>query len=189
MRELEQMQQRYLFKLKRSSRVNELIANVHGIGCWTRFNDGWELKESTLQLSGWEYSRRVIVARRRLKKAALLGAEYNKGQQQELALVDGSDDMRVYEYSALVTNLDDELISIMQHYRDRADCENNFDETKNQWGWGGFVTKQLKTSQIMARMVSLVYNWWNLFMRLAIPDKHHEVITSRPLMLSSIGRL
>ncbi len=38
-------------------------------------------------------------------------------------------------------------------------------------------------------MVALIYNWWNLFVRLAIPDKHHEAITSRPLLLSSVGRL
>jgi hypothetical protein len=31
-------------------------------------------------------------------------------------------------------------------YRDRADCENSFDELKNQWGWGGFTTRDLKRS-------------------------------------------
>jgi hypothetical protein len=189
MSQLEAMGQHYLFKVKRSERVKELIAKVHGQGRWTRFNDGWELKESTLQLHGWKHTRRVVVSRRQLQKDSLLGLEVKKGEQQELALIDEPEDMRLYEYSVLVTNLDDELITLMQHYRDRADCENNFDETKNQWGWGGFVTRKLQTSQIMARMVALVYNWWNLFVRLGIPDKHHEAITSRPLMLSSVGRL
>jgi hypothetical protein len=32
----------------------------------------------------------------------------------------------------LVTSLDAEVVTIVQHYRDRADCENNFDEIKNQ---------------------------------------------------------
>jgi hypothetical protein len=41
----------------------------------------------------------------------------------------------------------------------------------------------------MARLVALIYNWWNLFVRLAILDKYHEAITSRPLLLSSVGRL
>ncbi len=41
----------------------------------------------------------------------------------------------------------------------------------------------------MARMVALIYNWWYLFVRLAIPYKHHEAITSRPLLLSSVERL
>ncbi|MGB5649453.1 MAG: transposase [Sedimenticolaceae bacterium] len=189
MSELEAMDRRYLFKLKRSKRVKALIAQLHGLGAWTRFNPEWELKESTLQLQGWKSARRVIVARRRLPKDPLIGLEYQRGGQRELALVEGPEDMRLFEYSVLVTNLNDALVTLMRHYRDRADCENNFDETKNQWGWGGFVTRQLQTSQIMARMVALIYNWWNLFVRLAIPDKHHEAITSRPLLLSSVGRL
>ncbi len=48
---------------------------------------------------------------------------------------------------------------------------------------------RIKSCQLMSRMIALVYNWWNLFVRLAIPEKHHEAITSRPLLLSSIGRL
>ena len=35
-------------------------------------------------------------------------------------------------------------------------------------------------------MVALVYNWWNIFVRLAEPDKHLEAITSRPLLLAGI---
>ena len=31
-------------------------------------------------------------------------------------------------------------------------------------------------------------NWWNLFVRLADPDRHREAITSRPLLLTAIGR-
>ena len=41
----------------------------------------------------------------------------------------------------------------------------------------------------MARTVALIYNWWNLFVRLAIPEKHHEAISSRPLLLSNVARL
>ncbi len=189
MSELEAMERRYLFKMKRSKRVKALISQVHGQGEWTRFNADWELKESTLQLYGWPRARRVVVTRRRLPKDPLIGVEYEQGGQRELALVEGPEDMRLFEYSVLVTNLEAELVTLMRHYRDRADCENNFDEIKNQWGWGGFVTRELQTSQIMARLVALIYNWWNLFVRLAIPEKHHEAITSRPLLLSSVGRL
>jgi hypothetical protein len=159
MTELEAMEKRYLFKMKRSKRVKELIGQVHGHGEWTRFDEDWELKESTLQLHGWKQPRRVVVVRRRLPKNPLIGLEIEHGGQRELAFVEGPEDMRLFEYSVLVTNLDDELITLMRHYRDRADCENNFDEAKNQWGWGGFVTRELKTSQIMARLVALIYNW------------------------------
>ena len=40
----------------------------------------------------------------------------------------------------------------------------------------------------MARITALVYNWWNLFARLAEPDKHLEAITSRPLLLNAPAR-
>ena len=76
-----------------------------------------------------------------------------------------------------------------QHYRDRAEAENNFDEIKNQWGWCGHTTRDLKRCAIMARVVALIYNWWSLFVRLAIPDRHAEAITSRPLLLHAIARL
>ena len=59
---------------------------------------------------------------------------------------------------------------------------------KNQWGWGGFTTQDLTRCRLMARIVALVCNWWNLFVRLADPDRHREAITSRPLLLQAIGR-
>ena len=97
--------------------------------------------------------------------------------------------MKVFEYSVLVTDLNNDLVSLFHHYRDRADSENNFDELKNQWGWGGYVTKDVKSCRIMARMIALIYNWWNLYVRLALPEQHHEAITSRPLLLTGVGRL
>jgi hypothetical protein len=89
----------------------------------------------------------------------------------------------------LVTSLDDEILTLAQHYRDRADCENSFDELKNHWGWGGFTTQDLKRCRFMARMTALVYNWWSLFVRLADPSKHTESLTSRPLFLHAPARL
>ena len=65
----------------------------------------------------------------------------------------------------------------------------NFDELKNQWGWSGYTTKDVKSCRLMSRMIALIYNWWNLYVRLALPGSHHEAITSRPLLLTSVGRL
>jgi hypothetical protein len=82
--------------------------------------------------------------------------------------------------------LDD--LGLGQLYRDRADCENTFDELKNQWGWGGFTTHDLHRCQLSARAVALIYNWWSLFVRLASPETRREAITSRPWLMSSVGR-
>ena len=86
-----------------------------------------------------------------------------------------------------MTSLPNEIISIAQHYRDRADSENDFDELKNQWGWAGYTTHDLHRCQLMARLIALIYNWWTLFVRLIEPDYHLEAITSRPLLLHAVG--
>ena len=67
----------------------------------------------------------------------------------------------IWEYGILVTSLEGEWenLSLAQLYRDRGDAKNAFDELKNQWGWGGFTTQDLKRTQITARMTALVYNW------------------------------
>jgi hypothetical protein len=95
----------------------------------------------------------------------------------------------LYEYAVLITNDQESIIALAQLYRERADCENVFDEIKNQWGWGGFMTQDLKRCRIIARLIARVYNWWNIFARLARPDQHMEAITSRPLLLNAVGRL
>ncbi len=51
------------------------------------------------------------------------------------------------------------------------------------------MTQDLKRCRIVARLIALVYNWWNIFARLARPDQHMEAITSRPLLLNAVGRL
>src|SRR5258708_22564781 len=71
----------------------------------------------------------------------------------------------MWEYAALVTSLDAELVTLGQLYRDRGDCENAFDELKNQWGWGGFTTHDLKRCRLLAGSVALIFNWWSLFVR------------------------
>lgn len=88
----------------------------------------------------------------------------------------------------LVTNLDHEILSLGQLYRDRADAENTFDELKNQWGWGGFTTHDLHRYQLSARGVALIYYWWSLFVSSASPETRREAITSRPWLMSYVGR-
>ena len=51
------------------------------------------------------------------------------------------------------------------------------------------VTRDLLRSQITARTIALVYNWWTLFVRCAEPERPREAITSRPLMLCAVGRM
>lgn len=97
-------------------------------------------------------------------------------------------DVQAWEYAVLVTNSAYPLAAFGQLYRDRADCENGFDELKNQWGWGGFTTQDIERCQSSARAVALVYNWWSWYCRAAKPGARMEAITSRALLLAGVGR-
>ena len=88
----------------------------------------------------------------------------------------------------LVTDLPYDVCALAQLYRDRADAENIFDELKNQWGWGGYMTHDIKRCRLTAEAVALIYNWWSLFVRLANHDTRLEAITSRPFLLSGVAR-
>jgi hypothetical protein len=179
----------YLFKLRKSKYVKELLYKHHSLAGWDYVIDGWEAKDSELKLMAWSKKRRVVMIRRRLPKDTLLAIEHNKNGQERFGFLEDAEDFSAFEYAVLVTSLKDEKLSIVHHYRDRADCENNFDEIKNHWGWGGFTTHAIEPCRMIARITALIYNWWNVFARLADPDKHMEAITSRPLLLSSVGRL
>ena len=106
-----------------------------------------------------------------------------------IRLDDGQiDKFKTYQYSVLVSNLELDEQAAFEHYRDRADCENAFDELKNQWGLSGYNSQDIGACRTMARMVALIYNWWTLFVRLASPHQHHEATISRPLLLTGIAR-
>jgi hypothetical protein len=187
MRQAEQRGQPYLFKLRLTKGVRRAVERAMREQGWRDAGAGWQGKDDELRLGGWGRQRRVVILRRRLTRP-LATVERDAGGQLALSLIEVNADREVWEYAALVTSLTSEIVTIGQAYRDRADSENNFDELKNQWGWGGFTTQDLKRCRLMARCVALVFNWWNLFTRLADPEHHREAITSRPLLLQAIAR-
>jgi len=183
--EAEARDQDYLSKLKLTSNVKRLIKKLFQQGLWEDAGQGWEGLEDSLRLSGWSRARRVVVLRRKLTGEMLLTEKDDA--QGTLAFIEGDVPTARYEYAVLVTSTTHPILTLAQLYRDRADSENNFDELKNQWGWGGFTTQDRARCQLMARRVALVYNWWTLFVRLAQPHKHFEAISSRPLLLHGVA--
>jgi len=189
MSECEALKLPFLFKLKRTRMVKKLIKHHLNHDDWHYAGQGWEGLESEICLTGWVKNRRVIILRRAIKDELAVGSKKKSTMQLSFEFADVEEALKVYEYAVLITSLNDDIDIIANHYRDRADCENNFDELKNQWGWGGFTTQDLKRCRLMAKTIALIYNWWTLFMRLITPSKHTEAITSRPLLLTSAGRL
>jgi len=176
----------YLFRLRMTANVRRALIKVMDERDWLDAGQGWWGKEASLRLVGWARHRRVILLRRKLTQP--LGIVDPHPGQPRLSFAEVGAGKEVWEYAALVTSLDSQILTLGQLYRDRADCENAFDELKNQWGWGGFTTRDLKRCRLLAGSVALIYNWWSLFVRLADLDHRPEAITSRPLLLQAIGR-
>ena len=206
----EQREQPYLLRLRKTANVKRLIERLFRREDWSRASEtsqGWQSIEDSIKLSGWSKARRVVVLRRRIKQDIALTATQaasksaGNGRQEQLVLAlpvdEVQDNAQMWEYTVLVTNAAYDFTAIGQLYRDRCDCENGFDELKNlghegapSWplGWGGFTTHDMHRSQITARAVALVYNWWSWYVRAANPNARREALTSRPLLLAAVGR-
>ena len=190
---LEAIGQPYLFKLRQSAGVKKLVQRQWRRRDWCNVGQGWDACEDVLRLTGWTEARRVIVMRRVRKLDLIIETKgLGKGKdhsQAELCFIDENEPVKSWEYAVLVCNAHYGLENIGQLYRDRADCENGFDEIKNQWGWGGYSTHDIERCALSARAVALIYNWWSWYVRLAHPKSRMEAITSRPKLLSAVGRM
>lgn len=189
----------YLFKLRHTAGVKNLVRTLLASGAgWLDGDDGWEAMEGTIKLSGWSRQRRVILVREKSAQApVVLNGRRRRGKDRgffPLAQGEGWEAQATPwsgKIAVLVTSLDEQAwpAQLMpKQYRDRADAENSFDELKNQWGWEGFTSRQLGASRMMANLVALFYNWWNLYVRFFDEGHHREAIRSRPLLMQGVGR-
>jgi hypothetical protein len=183
----------YLFKLRMTRGVKDLVKLCMRQGGWRDAGDGWEAMEATLKLEGWSRWRRVVLVREVPAGAPLKGRRRRRDLQSMLALPEGEGGVAPWsgKISVLVTSLGEAQIPLLatpRIYRERADAENIYDELKNQWGWGGFTTQSLGPTRLMANLVALFYNWWNLYARLFDGEHHREAITSRPALMQGVGR-
>ena len=190
LRECEQRRQRYLFRLRHTKNVQRLVARQFTRSDWSQMDaQGCQAVEARLQLSGWSHERRVVIVRKRIREDVVRERVSIAGQIcldfADDALMDAA---RMWEYTVLVTDCTYPLEAIAQLYRDRCDCENGFDELKNQWGLSGFTTQDLARCQTTARAGALIYNWWSWYCRAAHPGARLEAVTSRPLLLSAVGK-
>ena len=120
----------YLFKLRLTANVKKLIKKSFSKSGWTDAGQGWQGREDTLRLEGWSRQRWVTILRRRLKEGLTIAG---RAPQNQLALsfIEIGPNAEAYEYGVLVTSLKEEVLTLAQLYRDRADSENPFDELKN----------------------------------------------------------
>lgn len=169
-----------LFKLRMTKGVQRAIAAV-GEESWqgpSKFGV-MQAAEIELRLAGRSASRRVVVTR-------ILQGSQEAGIDAEFWRRDR------YAFDAYVTTLDVDEANcwqVVDLYRRRADCENLFDELKNQWGFAGFCSRKAAVTELAARLLVLFYNLWNLYSRLLEPSRHVEAANGRRWYLFVAARL
>lgn len=187
----------FLFKLRHTTKVKQLVQDCLRYGAnWHNAGGGWEAMEAELKLSGWSRSRRVVLVRESPARAPVGGQARRRCDHLDLPLAGGETwPEKAAPWSGkiavLVTSLDLQAwptLAMPRLYRERADAENAFDELKNQWGWNGYTTRQLQACRIMANLIALIYNWWNLYVRFYDSEHHREAITSRPALMRGVAR-
>ena len=204
MLECEENNMPYLFKLRFTGNVKKLVASVmHKGEKWKSDGRGWQVCEATIKLKGWSKERRVVLVREASPRAPIAenpdhvsSPGKRKGKDRDcFEAAEGkawkSPAPWAGKISVLVTSLDMTdypTESIGQLYRERGDMENNYDELKNQWGWNGYTTKKLGPCRIMANLIAFIANLWTLYVMLFDGEHHREAITSRPALLSGVGR-
>ena len=189
----------YLFKLRHTPKVKTLVREIMAQGArWRDAGEGWEVAEARIKLSGWSRERRVVLVREAPARAPVGAQARRRRDPFALRGAQGAD----WDESAgsapwsgriavLGTTLDERAYpgeAIAKLYRERGDAENSFDELKNQWGWNGYTTQKLAPSRIMANLIALFYNWWNLYVRFFDEAHHREAITSRPALMQGVAR-
>ena len=77
MEEAEQRDQTYLFKIRQSVKIKELLAGSFAMEQWQPAGQGWEGLWSEVRLAGWTSKRKVILLRRPLPEDAVAARKRN----------------------------------------------------------------------------------------------------------------
>ena len=166
------------------------------LGAWRGAAGGWQCAERDVRLDSWARARRMVFARRPAeampkRRKSPPTRKFTQLSIPGLELVEASDETYAdgYEWYALVTDLDMDARDVLPPCRGRGDCENVFDEMKNQWGWGGFTAHSPAQTALFAGLSVIAANLWNIFTRLGGDGSHREAATSRPLLQTCIARI
>jgi len=108
--ELELLDIAFLFKLKQTRAVKELVRLSELQSEWESSLGSWEYCEAMLQLTGWTCSRRVVIYRyihhkkgSKAKKVKALTGPVKESELVQLELIE--EDAFTYEYAIYVTSL------------------------------------------------------------------------------------
>ena len=109
----EQEKLAYLFRLRMTANVKKALTRMMAERDWADAGQGWQGKETSLRLHGWSRQRRVVLLRRKLDRPLML-LDRSQPEQPLLSFAEVGPGREVWEYAALVTSLDSEILTLSQ---------------------------------------------------------------------------
>src|SRR4051794_38512300 len=106
----EQSDLAYLFRLRMTANVKRSLERAMQQSDWADAGQGWQGKATSLRLAGWSRQRRIILLRRKLARDLAIADTANAAQPR-LGFAEIGPDKSVWEYAALVTSLDIEILT------------------------------------------------------------------------------
>ena len=146
---LEERQLPYLIVARRTHGLEKLLPMLTA---WTPVDATHDIGEFTYQLWGWSRPRRFVVIRERCREPV-------NPRQRWLFDAPG------YTFHLLVTNRTDDVLTLWQDYRQRAQIELCFRELKDDLGADGFCLHDFFATEAAFRTVLFTYNLLGEFQR------------------------
>lgn len=153
-----------------AARMTQVIQRGIGeVKNWCDVTDGVAVAEGRYQAQSWDQSYRVIFIRQDIDiRDQAIG--------KTLRLFEDDWDFDHYRYSALVTNMKYDAVTIWRMYRLRAKCENQIKALKEDFGLSSFVMKDYWATEVALTLAMLTANLVSLFRRTCLYlTKHHRM--------------
>lgn len=138
----------YIIPIRMHAPAKRFVASIPK-GKWTRLDNGHQIADVMYALPGWACARRVLAIRRAIWSD-------QKGQLFEVPS---------YEFSALVTTLEQPAPECSDFYDQRGECENTIKEFKSDFGARGFSLQSFTSTEAAFRLISVLFNLVTEFKR------------------------
>jgi hypothetical protein len=104
MQEAQERGKAYLFKIRQSLKIKELLAGSFAMDQWEGAGQGWEGCWSEVRLAGWTAQRRVIILRRPLREELVVSKRKGKVRRQAQMELETRDAL-LFRISATVVDI------------------------------------------------------------------------------------
>jgi len=174
---LEQKPKNYIVAVRFTRPFQQYIVQQRN---WIPIDEGIDICDSYYQAQNWEFPRRVVIVRQKLKQRP-------NAAGKQLSLFPEYEIYRNYRYSAYVTNLELSAPDVWRTYRARGDAENRIKELKQDFGADSFNLKGFFATEAALIFAMIAYNLMSLFRMFVLHEKTQKNLSTLRYRTFAVG--